>query len=186
MARILVAALLAVGMVGCAGSVSGTVAGNNLAVADAVFAVLKSDGKAQALLVALSDQPKICDSLKANREAKNSTTMTMAFLRSSGLEVLAPDVGDYTVAETAFRAGDGNKASASFNRYDSTCEDTIASDKRGSKSGLIKVTNLKAEANGTANGTFDITFGSGDKVTGSFNATYCDIDVLATSNPNCE
>lgn len=186
MARILVAAVSMMALVGCAGSVNGTVAGNNLAVADAVFAVLKSDGKAVALFVALADKPNVCDSLKANREAKNSTTLTMAFSRTSGLEVLAPDVGDYTVAESAFRLGDGNKAQGSFNRYDSTCEDTIATEKRVSKSGLIKVTNLKSEQGGTANGTFDITFGSGDKVTGNFNATYCDIDVLATSNPNCE
>ena len=50
----------------------------------------------------------------------------------------------------------------------------------------IKMTNLKGETNGNASGTFDLTFGGGDKVTGSFNATYCDIRKLPTVTPNCE
>lgn len=185
MARILVAALLAVGMVGCAGSADGTVAGHKLAVADAIFGVQKdSDGKNTFLLVALSDKANLCDSLKANRQPKSATTLSLGMFRVADLKLLAPDVGDYAVRTGTDAFSNGNTASPTFSRQDSSCANTISGNAGDGKSGIIKLTNLKAETGGTANGTFDITFGDGS-LKGSFNATYCDLAQL-TDNPNCE
>lgn len=186
MARILVAALLAVGMVGCAGSAEGKVAGYNLAVADAIFGTYKDDdGKNIGVQLIMADKANLCESLKANRKPKGATYLSLAMLRIGDDGVLAPDAVDYTVKEglEPFLTK-GNNASATFTREDSSCSSTITGSAGGGKSGLIKVTNLKAETGGTATATFDITFGDGS-LKGSFNAQYCDLAAL-TDNPNCE
>ena len=186
MARILVAALLAVGMVGCAGSADGKVAGYTLAVADAVFGVQKdSDGKNNLLTVILADKPGVCDKLKANRYPKEATFLQISLLRVGDSEFLAPDAADYTVREPSLSfLGKGNNGVAEFERQDSSCTSTIGGSAGVSKSGLVKLTNVKAETGGTANGTFDISFGDGS-LKGSFNATFCDLASL-TDNPSCE
>lgn len=171
---------------GCGpGSVNGTVGGVSLAVSDAIFAVLKDDtGKQQGLLVLMADKPNICDSLKANREPKSATSLSMLFVRfNAQFEVLAPEVGEYSVVENPTVAG--NYAGASFNRTDANCTSTLSAQASAARSGLIKLAALKAESNGTASATFDLTFGAGDKISGSVNAKYCDIAVVASS-PNCE
>lgn len=181
----LVVGLFAAMLSGCAGSVNGTVGGVNLSVADAIFAVLKDDaGKSLAALVFLADKPKLCDSLKANREPKQATSLVLAMARyNANGEVLAPDVAEYTVNNSPTSGGD--YATGYFARTDANCTNTLANDAATGKSGLVKVTNFKGDSTGSANGTFDITFGSGDKVSGNFNATYCDISKIQT-NPNCE
>jgi hypothetical protein len=182
----LVMGLFAAMVSGCAGSVNGTVGGVNLSVADAIFAIIKDDaGKSIAAFLVMADKPKICDSLKANREPKTSTAMTITLFRFSATDYLAPDAMDYTVIDTN-PTGAGSYASANFSRTDSNCTNTLADSASSGKSGLVKLTNLKGETNGTANGTFDITFGAGDKVTGNFNATYCDLSKLPQTTPNCE
>jgi hypothetical protein len=173
------------GLVGCAGSADGKVAGHSLAVADAIFDTLKEDGKNVGLIVIMADKPNICDSLKANRQPKGATFMQLTLLRITDSEVLAPDVADYTVKEGlgAFTSK-GNNAAVEFVRQDSSCATTISGNAGDGKSGLIKLTNLKAETGGTANATFDITFGDGN-LKGGFNAQYCDLSSLSNS-PNCE
>jgi len=183
--RLTMAMVSMMALVGCSGSVNCQVGGVSLNVSDAIFAVLKDNaGKSTGLLVIMADKPKICDSLKANREPKQSTALFMSMSRVTDTDTLAPDVGEYTVIE-GFPTKAGNYAYASFTRTDANCTNTLSSATSGAKSGLIKVTNLKGEANGNASATFDITFGSGDKVTGNFNASYCDISAIQT-NPNCE
>lgn len=174
-------------LAGCAGSVNGQVGGISLAVSDAIFAILKDgSGKSTAALVVLGDKPKICDSLKANREPKSATALFFTLYRFSDTDYLSPDVGEYTTVAPGTPSTAGSFASATFSRTDSDCRSTLAANAATGKSGLIKLTNIKGEANGTANATFDVTFGAGDKVTGNFNATYCDISQLPTADPNCE
>ena len=183
----LMMAVAALAMVGCSGSVSGTVAGNSLNVADSIFAILKNDaGKQTGALVFLSDKPKLCESLKANRTAKSATGLLFAMSRSNNDGIIAPDVGEYTVisvGQTPTSAG--NYSVGVFSRSDANCDNQISDDSSRAKSGLIKVTALKGETNGNAAGNFDVTFGCGDKVTGSFKATFCDISQVQ-ANPNCE
>lgn len=167
------------------GSANGSVGGVSLSVADAIFAVIKDDmGKQLGLFVAMADKPNLCDSLKANRQPKSATSLVFAMVRYNAAgEELAPDVGDYTVVEQVTQAG--NYASANFARTDANCTDTLSPNATVGRSGLVKLSALKSEANGTAQATFDVTFGAGDKVTGSFNAKFCDVASLSAS-PNCE
>lgn len=186
MMRKLIAAVSLVAMVGCSGSVNGTVGGVSLSVADAIFAVFKDDaGKTQGLLVVMADKPNICTALKANREPKSATSLSFSLFRvNDSFEILAPDVGDYTVKEPPVTSA-GSFAYANFARTDSNCTNTLSSSASTAKSGLVKLTALKAESNGTASGTIDMTIGAGDKITGNFNATFCDITKIQ-ANPNCE
>jgi hypothetical protein len=156
-------------------------------VSDAIFAVLKDDaGKSTGLFVVMADQPKLCESFKANREPKKATSLTMIMSRVTDNDVLAPDVGEYTaISFPSAPTQAGNYSYAQFQRYDDNCTNTLSPSASDAKSGLIKITNLKGETNGVANATFDITFGAGDKITGNFNATYCDITKIQP-NPNCE
>lgn len=174
-------------LMGCSGSMSGTVGGVSMNVADSIFAILKDDnGKSVAALVILADQPKICDSLKANREPKSSTSLVLTMFRvGSTFDFLAPDVGDYTTIDTNPQ-GAGSYAQATFSHTDSNCTNTLSNSAASGKSGLIKLTNIKGETNGNANGTYDITFGAGDTVKGSFNASYCDLSKLPAATRNCQ
>ncbi|MFZ5445441.1 MAG: hypothetical protein ACOZQL_35950 [Myxococcota bacterium] len=177
--------LLAVSMVGCAGSVNGSVGGVSLSVADAIFGTVKDNsGKIYAASIFMADKPKLCDSLKANRQPKQMTALQMTIIRTNDTEFLAPDVGEYTVRDNPLTPN-ALSAGASFVRTDANCTNTLSANATDAKSGLIKVTGFKAETNGNAAGTFDITFGSGDKVTGNFNASYCDLSSLSET-PNCE
>ena len=175
-----------VAMMGCSGSMSGTVGGVSMNVADSIFAILKDDnGKSFAAIVVLADQPKICDSLKANREPKSSTALQLTMLRVGSNEFLAPDVGEYTTVGTV-PSSPGSYAVATFSHTDSNCTNTLSDSASSGKSGLIKLTTIKGETNGTASGTYDITFGAGDTVKGSFNASFCDLTKLPATTPNCQ
>jgi len=185
MIRVLVAAVSMMVLVGCAGSADGKVAGHSLAVADAIFGTLKdTSGKNAGLLVVMADKPNLCDSLKANRRPKGATFVQFTLLRvSDNNEYLAPDVAEFTVKEGLAVFGKGNNASVEFDRQDSSCATTIGGSAGAGKSGLIKLTNVKAETGGSANATFDVTFGDGS-LKGAFNATYCNLESL--DRPNCE
>ncbi|MFT3706646.1 MAG: hypothetical protein QM817_03170 [Archangium sp.] len=185
MKNLMIAVAVMAACSGCAGSVNGSVGGVNLSVADAIFAVLKDNqGKTTGAIIVLADKPKICESLRANREPKSSTSMFMSISRITDTDALAPDVGEYTVIQ-GLPSGAGSFSYAGFSHGDSNCTNTLSSSASSGKSGLVKVTNFKGDSSGSANGTFDITFGAGDKITGNFNATFCDITSLQ-SNPNCE
>jgi hypothetical protein len=168
------------------GHMDGTVAGINLSVKDAIFALIKdSNGKSAGLFLVMADKPDLCTTLKANRQPKNLTgaLFSMVHYTDTGM-VLAPDTGDYTVINATPPRG-GRYASAFFTRTDANCTPTIAQAAGTGSSGLVKLTSLKSEPGGFASGTFDVTFGASDRVTGSFNAAFCDVTTLG-SNANCE
>ncbi|MBL8953304.1 MAG: hypothetical protein JNK82_21170 [Myxococcaceae bacterium] len=174
---------------GSAGSFSGTVTGNSLSVKDAAFALLKTDdGKSAGLLLVLSDTPGMCDKVKANRTPKNSSSFTMlAFNLSDTGEALAPDANEYTIrSELVTPPLKGRIGVSFFSKVDANCTETLQDKNIAGQSGIVKITRLDGSANGVASGTFDITVGTQlDKVTGSFNATFCDITKLQ-ANPSCE
>jgi hypothetical protein len=183
--------LLSLAFVACGGpgSVSGTVSGLSLAVQDSIFTPIKDDdGKTVAAVIVLADKPNICGEIKANRNPKSTTSMVLALFRFSvsqqHLDFLAPDVGQYTVINSTPK-GAGNYAKATFSRTDANCSSTLSEAAGAGVSGTVTVDSLKAEPGGKATGTFDITFGSNDKVKGNFNAVFCDVPP-ATGNPNCE
>ncbi len=191
MSQIVATLTLLAAFSGCGGgSVTGTVSGISLAVQDSIFFVLKDDaGKTQAVSVIMADKPNLCDTLKANRMPKSATSLSFALLNvkvENGIAtLLAPDVGGYTVTDSSVTQT-GLFTSAGFDRTDANCTSSLASSATVGKSGLVKVTTLKAEANGSLAGTFDVSIGTqADKLTGSLNARFCDVTKIQ-DNPNCE
>jgi hypothetical protein len=180
------AAAVVLSACGGPGNMSGTVAGIKLDVKDSAFLLVKNQaGDTVGMFLAMADQPDICGTLKANRQPKNTTAVLFSMVRYTDQgTTLAPDVGDYTVINMTPPRG-GNYAGALFSHTDTNCTSTIAQTAATGSSGLIKLTSMKAEANGYAQGSFDITFGASDKVTGSFSAKFCELSTLPV-NPNCE
>jgi hypothetical protein len=179
-------AALAASSCGGPGHMDGTVAGANLTVRDAIFSLVRgSSGDLQGVFLFMGDKPDLCAALKANRQPKSLTGLSLSLVRYSDMAaVLSPDSGEYTIITSAPPRG-GRYASAMFSRSDVNCTPTIAPASGGVTSGLVKVESLKAEPGGSAVGTFDLTFGGGDKATGSFNATFCDA-TSTMSNARCE
>lgn len=172
---------------GGAGSVNGKVAGNQLSVVDSAFLLFKDNNKIVSAAVILSDKPNLCTTAKANRDTKNSTYLIIGLYRyvddgAGGLTPVSPDVGDYSVTQVT-RAG--TYAGGLFGKSDAACQTTVGATQSAAQSGTVKVTTFKPEANGSAVGTFDITIGTqNDKLTGTFNAQFC--DVVPSATPNCE
>jgi hypothetical protein len=183
--RIAVLSLVGV-LVGCGGSVfDGKVAGNTLDVKDAIFIQPRNEeGKVTTATVYLSDKTDLCATLKAGRRPKNASIFSVTVMRSNGTAILSPEVGEYTIV-TAEPTGAGSFAGAGFSKYDANCTNTLADDAVGARSGLVKVSEFRAETNGRMSGTFDVTIGvQADKVKGSFGANFCDLS--SVQNLNCE
>jgi hypothetical protein len=106
-------------------------------------------------------------------------------MKSDGTAVLAPDKGDYTITSLD-TAPQGNAALAIFAKSDANCQNVVANDHALGRSGIVTVDSLDLSSKGNLSGSFDITFGSSDKVSGSINATLCDVDPNTTGNSNCE
>ncbi len=174
------------------GSVSGTVSGISLNVQDAIFFSPKDNaGKTVGLAVLLADKPNLCDTLKANRQPKSSTGLSLVMMNikvdGSTVTFLSPDVASYTVTTNdADLAKGGLFAQGGFGKNDSSCTSTLTDAASTMKSGLVKLTAIKNEAGGTAEGTFDVSIGSqADKLTGRFTASFCDLSKMP-ANPSCE
>lgn len=176
---------------GCGGgSVAGSVSGISLAAQDSIFLVLKDDaGKTQSIVVLIADKPNICDTLKANREPKASTSLAFTLLNvkieNNKGSLLAPDVGSYTVTDQDITAS-GTFARSSFTKTDANCTQTLTTGATTGKSGLVKISSLNASSSGSLVGTFDVSIGTqSDKLTGTLNARFCDVTKIQ-ANPNCE
>lgn len=180
-------AFLVAALSGCPGSVSGTVSGIGLTVSDTIFYPVKDNaGKTTNLIILLADKGNLCSMLKANRQPKSATGLQIVFYRwGTDNTVLAPDTGDYTVVPGGTSVSNGgNYAMASFMHFDANCSNTLSADAAAGKSGLVKLTSVNSAVNGSASGSFDITFGT-DRVTGGFSGAYCDMGSLP-NNPSCE
>lgn len=177
---VLASALAACGS--SSGSFDGTVAGNKLSVEDAVF-VNTSAESGDFISVVLADVADICDLMKANKQPKEATALTlrlMTFADAATLTTVAP--GTFNVAASP-TMGD-NFASAFFTKTDASCEDTLTGFAGTATAGSVELTSITVSADGKAEGTFDLTFGS-DRGKGDFSATYCEIPTT-TATPTCE
>lgn len=188
MKRVTLGLVAAVFLSACGGPgyMDGTVAGLNLSVKDAIFALIKdTSGTTQGMYLIMADKPDLCATIKANRQPKSLSGVIFSMIRYTDTgTVLAPEVGDYTVINSTPPRG-GSYAGAFFGHTDANCTSTIAQAAATGSSGLVKLTSMKAEAGGSASGTFDVTFGTSDKVKGGFNAAFCDVTSLG-NNPSCE
>ena len=74
-----------------------------------------------------------------------------------------------------------------FEKYDATCKQTMnTSTDNTSSSGLgatgtVIVDSFSTKEGATVSGTLDVTFGAGDHMKGTFNATVCDASKADTS-----
>ncbi len=184
-------AVTALTLSACAGnSFDGKVAGETLAIKSAVFLQNHdSSGKPTSASIYFADVDGSCDYVKANRQPKNGTYVGFfLFNRDSNGNEIAAGVGDYTVIDLISLNGltqKGDFASSNFVKDDASCNNVLSGSSSTAKSGLLKVSSFKAETGGGISGSFDITYGDqADKVSGSFNADYCDANF--TTSPNCE
>jgi hypothetical protein len=144
------------------GQFNGTVQSNTLRVADAVYLMGQE--------VWLTDHIDLCALLQKNTYPKGGTLVKIAAHPVA-------TTGDFTVAESGAL---DHTISFEFLKLDATCNTSVSAP---ATAGTATLTT--ADAMGNASGTFDVTFGSADKVTGTFNATYCNA-MTSYPSPTCE
>jgi hypothetical protein len=148
------------------GIVSGTVQSNALIVGDSAFV--------SAQEIWLSSTTGLCSSLKANNLPKDGTLLKL---------IPHPvDTGDFTVNDSQATAPD-HSVFLQFFKLDDNCIETLMFGQSVATAGTTTITRLDTTRGVT--GTFDVTFGSSDHVTGSVNATFCDAPTLYPS-PTCK
>jgi hypothetical protein len=139
--------------------------------------------------LALTDTADICADEKAGRERQNATYALISVFRTTGSAggwtFLSPDRATYTVVIDSNQAPPPNFATTLFWKNDANCNNVVADPYSWGQSGTVDVESIAFKPDGSMTGKFDITFGSQlDKVTGTFNASYC--DVQNTSSHSCE
>lgn len=168
---------------GGAGDVSGTIAGATLSVNDGLLWQQTSDGMTMGIVV-LTDMSNACEKAQTNKVTKGASGLgiTLAELTSDG-KMIAPTVGEYNIV-SGNGMPSGKFAGVTFfkNAADS-CADSIAENQGSASSGKITVT--KYDAATGAEGTFELNFSAGEKVTGSFNVASCAV-TMASAEPTCE
>ncbi|TMA28567.1 MAG: hypothetical protein E6J78_05475 [Deltaproteobacteria bacterium] len=156
-------------------SVNGTIKGQSLKPADTVSApvtvALTGGGTASLAGVVVSDVPGLC------AKAASNTTPKSAHILFLGAGDVNPTSFQITAASTAgtysIYGGSGappaKVADVSFFSYDASCTE-ITTQSASATSGTVTLTSVN---NGSYSGNFDVTFDSGDHVTGSFSASNC-------------
>ncbi len=159
------------------GSVTGTVGGISLNVADTV--VIAESGTlgvdARTLLVYLFDIPNVCavaHSLPANADKGNYTALQLQVSSyNSGSSMAGPVVaGTYAIGgQTATDGGTGARASARLQKNDAQCKSLVPSADHAASGGTITITAISATA---VSGSYSVTFADGT-MSGAFDAAFC-------------
>jgi hypothetical protein len=167
------------------GSVTGSVGGISLAVADAVaFA----DGHhtvgvdAKEVFVELFDISNVCalaQTFPSGAEKASYTGLIISFAQLGGAPI-AP--GTYNVGATLLGpdAGPlGARAGAALSKNDAQCKSQVPSGTGGATSGTATITTISANA---VTGTFNLTFSQGT-LQGSFTAGVCNLPDAGANPP---
>lgn len=192
MKRLLAGAVVAMSVAcGGPGNVSGTVSGTTFTVNDAIFASMKDaqTGAESGALIVLASVADVCTTMKAKKDPKNASAVGVALMHMDAQGKSLPLVaGDYPILDLSTMTSPPSFfASVVFTNTDATCKDMMAEGKSQAASGTVKLTAYDAKAGGKAEGTFDVVVGSqGDKVTGSFGATFCDYTPKDGETTTCE
>ena len=181
--------LLAMGC-GGPGSFNGEVSGHKLVVNDAVFAPFKDHVGIIGVYLVMSDGEELCTDLKANRVRRNTTAAGFNIFRtheSGSGTFLSPDKRTYTVVDILDRSPPPAAYTyCGFRKIDENCNYVLPDSSALGQSGTVDVESIAFENDGWMTGEFDVIFGTqNDRVTGSFNASYCDATLTLTT-PNCE
>jgi hypothetical protein len=164
-------AVAVVSLLGCGGTVVGTVDGNSLKVMEGALVLFNDPVSAT---VFLSDQVGFCETLKKNEFAANSNLLSLSLLRiaDDGRPTRSLDPGSYTVTPPMFDlpSSPGRYSQLRFFASDGQCRGLLVPDRSRTESGSIELSSFDTTR---ATGTFDATFGSGDRLTGTFDVPAC-------------
>jgi hypothetical protein len=157
-----------------------------LEIHDVIFAYTPTaaTGSKSAWLAA-SNQPGLCERIKANRLAPPDATMLVELkkivLSAQGATSEVPDEGSYSIG--AGGTGNGRSGNATLNSVDASCGRQPESDT--TFTGQIEVTALDAVAGDQLVASVNLTYLAGlGSFTTQVNAKRCDATTVSTS-PSC-
>lgn len=155
------------------GEVEGTVHGVGLEVEDAaLLTIVGADGGVQGLSVSLTSVAGLCEDLRAGRQRRGFTGLTLSLVEYSAVpEALPPSEGDYEVLAGAPRRS-GRFASARFVKTDERCVPDVS---EAGTAGTVTLTGLDERR---ATGELDVNFGEAGRLSGHFNAERCELPSL--------
>jgi hypothetical protein len=168
---------------------NGSVHGQTLTPSQSISSpatVSLASGNAPVAAIMLSDSPSLCGKLGLN-QAPQSARVLLIFLSDVNAATGAIQVPAGTATYTVFVVSSGNPSAhfavASFGVNDSACHQ-IAAQSAAAISGTVTLT---GNAGGTYMGTYDLSFDSGDRVTGSFDTAVCQsvASFLASNTHGC-
>jgi hypothetical protein len=184
------ALVLATACGGGPGNFSGRVDGNPLTVRSAALMkvpdTVPGNIGGYTVAVVLSDQNNVCQLLQNNEVVRDSAEF--GFLagttNASGKWSAQVSAGTFNVEDviTLFDQSSlmsQNVAYALYEQLDSNCNPTSPGLSNWGTGGSITFNALDAVAGGSAQGSYSVTFGSGDQATGNFHANFCS----TTTNP---
>lgn len=121
--------------------------------------------------------------MSRNRIFANTTYLSLVVATASpraDLSLITP--GTYPVNDgDPSSLSPSSYSSAAFVKIDGACN---ADDGQLANAGTVTLANV-IRANGTSEGSFELTFGLEDKVNGHFHATYCGVDFAQLGDPTC-
>jgi hypothetical protein len=149
-------------------SISGTIRGQSMSAKDATAANLSFNATGRggsAAVIGITSAAGICPQLTSGKEPKSTQYLVLSAFRlqPDGSAAPPPSAGVYPVGALTIE-----NAVAVFAATDAACHDTVASDSVAT-SGNVTFTSVGSRYAGT----FDLTFGFGDHVTGTFDAPMC-------------
>jgi hypothetical protein len=147
---------------------AGSIAGQSLSPRDATSGNLSfspSGVPGQAAVIAITSAAGFCPMLSAGKEPKSTQYLVLtAFRLQPNYSAIPPPApGTYTVGALALE-----NAVALFAATDGSCQ-LVATSQAAATSGAITFTSVGSRYAGS----YDLTFGFGDHVTGTFDAPAC-------------
>lgn len=164
--RICLAALFLIGCGKAPAQVTGTVAGAALHAKDAVALTETSQAR---ITIAVFDRDRVCDELKMAQTFPSATVFQLGVQVPAGQQVAA---GTFAIGDVAVAPLAAGVAFAAFAHNDAQCKASAVS----ATSGAVSITHITWNGlNATASGHFDVSFDSGDRLTGTFDAPSCTV-----------
>ena len=153
----------------------GSVHATSMQPKDAISSVATvglASGAAPAAAIIISDAGALCSKVSANLEPASSRALIL-FLAdvnpSTGALQAAAGTGVYPIFLLGSGVPPAHFAVATFGANDASCK-AIAADSAEAISGSVTLT---ANGGGEYSGTYDLTFDTGDTVTGAFETVVC-------------
>jgi hypothetical protein len=167
---------------GTAAAISGTFAGQAPAAADsAAFSGASASGAFLSVLIASTNG--VCAAAQDYVSTANSSRLEMIIQSFGPAAVSAILAGTYTITNgdpASDANGNALEVSADYNALNAACQPIIAGTTSVAVSGWITVLSVSATE---VTGSFDLTFPSGDELTGYFRSPVCDAAATPALTP---